>query len=116
MRYLAGCSLMMLLFLANRGLADEKKIALDQVPRPVLDALKAKFPGAEFKGAEQEDEEGTTVYEVSFVHQGQKYEAECKADGGIIAVDRQIQVSDLPAAVAHTLKERWPKAKIKKVE
>jgi len=95
---------------------DEEKIPLGKVPAAVMDALKAKYPGAEFTGAEKEEEDGGTVYEVALKHQGQKYEAECKPDGTLIAVDREIQLSDLPAAVTEALTKRWPKGTLKDAE
>jgi uncharacterized membrane protein YkoI len=95
---------------------DEEKIPLEKLPPAVTDAVKVKYPGAEFTGAEKEQEYGGTVYEVDFKHQGQKYEAELKPDGTLIAVDREIQVSDLPAAVAGAVKKRWPRATLKDAE
>jgi uncharacterized membrane protein YkoI len=103
------------LFLSS-AIGDEEKIPLDKVPAAVTDAVKAKYPGAEFTGAEKEEEDGGTVYELAFNHQGQKYEAELKPDGTLIAVDRKIQVSDLPPAVAGTLKKRFPRATLKDAE
>jgi uncharacterized membrane protein YkoI len=103
------------LFLSS-AVGDEEKIPLGKVPAAVTDAVKAKYPGAEFTGAEKEAEDGGTVYEVAFRHQGQKYEAELKPDGTLIAVDREIQTSDLPPAVAGALKKRFPRATLKDAE
>src|SRR5438270_3473125 len=68
------------LFLSSALGGDEEKIPLGRVPPAVTDAVKAKYPGAELTGAEKEADDGGTVYEVAFKHQGQKYEAELKPD------------------------------------
>src|SRR5262249_1007985 len=95
---------------------DEEKIPLEQVPASVIRAVKARYPSATLNGAAKEMKDGETVYEIGFGHQGQTYEAELKPDGTMIAVDREIAIRDLPAAVSEALKKRWPSATIKDSE
>jgi uncharacterized membrane protein YkoI len=116
MRNVIPASLCGFLLFLSSALGDEEKIPLDQVPVAVTDAVKAKYPGAKLTGAEKEAEDNGTVYEVAFKDQGQKYEAQVKPDGTLIAVDRDIQTSDLPATVAATLRKRFPKATLKNAE
>src|SRR4051794_32883088 len=59
-----------LVALALGARADETEIKLDQVPKPVMDSAKAKFPGAKLTGASKETEDGKTVFEVSLTHNG----------------------------------------------
>jgi uncharacterized membrane protein YkoI len=96
--------------------ADEEKIELDKLPKPVLAAVKAKFPDAKLTGAAKETEGGKTIYEVAFTFKGHKYEVECNPDGTFVAIDKQIEAKDLPAAVAKALKEKYPNAKYKVIE
>ena len=105
-----------LLVVATGARADEEKIPLDDVPRAVIDAVKVKFPDAKIKKAVKEEEDGTTVYELSFTHEDKDYKVEAKADGTIIAVEREIAVSDLPEAVVKGVKAKYPDAKIEKAE
>src|SRR5262249_10950711 len=46
--------------------ADEEKVPLDKVPKPVLEAAKKRFPDAKFTEASKEDENGKTTYELTF--------------------------------------------------
>jgi uncharacterized membrane protein YkoI len=112
---LAGAALGLTLIIAAVR-ADEEKIGLDKVPRPVLDAVKAKFPEAKLSGAAKETEGGKTIFEVAFTFKGHKYEVECNPDGTFVAIDKQIEATDLPAAVAKALKEKYPHAKYKVIE
>ena len=90
--------------------AGEEKIDLDKVPKPVMEAVKAKFPDAKLTGASKETEGDKTVYEVAFTFKDHKYEVECTPEGKFIAIDKQIEAKDLPKAVAKTLEEKFPKA------
>jgi uncharacterized membrane protein YkoI len=96
--------------------ADEEKIDLDKVPKPVLDAVKAKFPDAKLTGASKETEDGKVIYEVAFTYKDHKYEVECLADGTFVAIDRQIDEKELPKEVAKALEEKYPKAKYDLIE
>jgi uncharacterized membrane protein YkoI len=96
--------------------ADEMDIPLDKVPKAVMDAVKAKFPGAEMKEAAREEEDGKTTYEVSIVHAGKKIDVSAKPDGTIIVVETVIKASELPAAVKKTLEAKYPKAEYRTIE
>jgi hypothetical protein len=97
--------------------ADETKIPLDQVPAPILKALKAKFPGAKIaKEAVKEVEDGKTLYEVSLTADGHNIDAVAKPDGTIEAIEKEIAVADLPGPVTKAIKAKYPAAKFGKTE
>jgi uncharacterized membrane protein YkoI len=96
--------------------ADEEKVPLDKLPKAVVDAVKAKFPGAELVSAGKEDENGQTVYEVAIKDKGQNIDVTFKPDGTLVSVEKEITVKDLPRAVAEALDARYPKATVKKTE
>jgi uncharacterized membrane protein YkoI len=102
--------------LTATGRADEKKIPLDQVPKAVIAAAKAKFAGAELKGAEIEKEEGKTIYEIALKLEGASYEAEFTPEGKLIGYDKVISVNDLPQAVSDALRAKYPGATYKEIE
>ncbi len=104
------------LALAAAARADEEKIAIDKLPRAVLDAVKAKFPGAELTGAEKEEEKGKVEYEVALKYKGHKYEVILTPEGKIVAVEKEIAVKDLPRAVTAAVETKYPKATIKIAE
>jgi uncharacterized membrane protein YkoI len=100
----------------NKEEAKEEKVPLDKVPKEVLDAFKAKFPGAKLTDASTEVEEGKKIYELAFTYKDHKYEMEVEPNGTIIAIDKQLDEKELPEAVAKTLAEKYPKAKYKMIE
>ena len=73
-------------------------IKLSDVPKAVLDAVKAKFPGAELTGAEKEVEDDETVYEIALKHKGQEYDVSLTPAGKILEIEREIEIKDLPKA------------------
>jgi len=105
-----------LLGLAGVVQADEEKVPLDKVPKAVLDAVKAKFPGAEMKGASKETEGGKTIYELAIKNKGQNIDVELTEDGKIVAIEKEIAVKDLPKKVVEALEAKYPKATHKKAE
>lgn len=50
----------------------EKEIAAADLPKPVADALKAKYPGAKYKKVEEVTKGGETKYEALLVPEGKK--------------------------------------------
>jgi len=96
--------------------ADEEKIPLKDVPKAALDAVKAKFPGAELTGAEKETENGKTTYEVALKDKGQNVDVAVTAAGKILEIEKEIAAKDLPKAVSAALEAKYPKATIKKAE
>lgn len=98
--------------------ADEKeeKVDLKKVPKAVIDAVKAKFDGAELLGAEKEKADGKLVYEISLKHNGHKIEVTVTPAGKIVSTEKTIAVKDLPKAVAEALDSKYAKATIKVVE
>jgi uncharacterized membrane protein YkoI len=96
--------------------ADEEKVALDKLPKTVLDAVKARFPKAELVGASKEKEDGKTVYEVTIKDQGANIDVTLTPEGAITLIEKEIAAKDLPKAVTKTLEEKYPKAKYKTIE
>jgi hypothetical protein len=114
MRAAAGVAVMVLATAAV--FAEEEKVPLDKVPKEVMDAVKAKYPKGELKGAAKEIEEGKTIYEVSLIDGGKKIDASFTADGKIVGTETVIAAKDLPKAVTATLEEKYPRAEYKTVE
>ena len=96
--------------------AKEEKIPLDKVPKAVLKAVKAKFKDAKLVGAETEKANGKLVYEINIKHKDDTIEVIVTPEGKILACEKAIAVKDLPAAVRKAIKDKYPKADIKKAE
>jgi uncharacterized membrane protein YkoI len=113
---IAGGTLPLLLLLVWPGRADEEKVDLDRLPKPVLQAVKDRFKDAEVKGASKEKEDGKTVYEVTIRLKGQNIDVTVTPEGDIVLIEKEIAAGDLPRAAARALEERYPKATYKIVE
>lgn len=112
-----GVALSVLAVAAARAADEgEKKVPLDKVPKAVLDAVKAKFEGAELKGASTEKDGDKLVYEISLVHKDRKIDASLTADGKFVSVEKEIKSDEVPKAVADALKAKYPDAKVKIAE
>ena len=93
---------------------DEPK-DLDKIPKPVMDALKAKFPEAKIQKWTKETENGKTVYDIEFKHKGKKTEADIAENGAIQNFEREFDAKKLPKAVTEAVEKKYPKAEMKEV-
>src|SRR4051812_4779896 len=90
------------LTLAGSARAQEKKEEKVEIPKKVMDALKAKFPKAVIDKATKEKEGDKVVYDIEFKQDGKKFEADIFEDGTIHNWEKEIPAKDLPKAVAET--------------
>ena len=96
--------------------ADEMDIPLDKLPKAVVEAIKAKYPGSKLVGAEKETEGDKTFYEVVIKIKDQSIELLLTPEGKIVSVEQKIAAQDLPRAVAGAIEKKYPKATVKDVE
>jgi uncharacterized membrane protein YkoI len=64
-----------------------KKVPLDKVLRKVMDAVKARFPGAKITRVEKETAGGKVVYDIELTQKGRKYEMDVLEDGTVLEVE-----------------------------
>jgi hypothetical protein len=93
------------------GRAQEEKVALDKLPKAVIDAVKKRFPAAGMKSASKETEDGKTMFEVAINDRGHNIDVTLTPEGTLTGFERTIDAKELPAKVAATLKEKYPGAK-----
>jgi len=108
-----------LLILALTGLAAPAlggNVPLHQVPKPVLDAVRARFKDARITGADRDREGGNWVYEVSIKHQGKNIDVTLTPEGAILVIKREIAATDLPEPAARALADKYPGATYQGVE
>jgi uncharacterized membrane protein YkoI len=96
--------------------AQETQIKLGQVPKAVMDSARAKFPGALFRGASKETEDGKTVYELEMTREDRRMDVTFREDGTLVLVETVVPEKEVPSAVLRGVKERYPGAKIDLVE
>jgi hypothetical protein len=110
-------SALALLALTGAARADEETIAVNELPRAVIKAVKAKFPGAVItEAAEEEDDEGETKFEVSLEFKGHAFDVALEPNGKIVEIEKELSPDDLPKAVKRALRARYPNAEIEKAE
>ena len=96
--------------------ADEIRITVDKLPKPVVDAVKAKFPDAKLTGTEKETKGDKVYFEVEFTTKGKSAEMLLTPEGKIVSIEKEIEAKDLPKAVSAAVDARFPKATVRKVE
>lgn len=112
-----GAGLYPLMLLTATASAGEQKVALDTVPKAVIDAVKTRFSGGTMTAAAlEEDDEGKPVYEVSLQSEGQNIDVILTPEGALRLIEKTLDARDLPKAVADTLASRYPKAKYTRFE
>jgi uncharacterized membrane protein YkoI len=91
------------------------KVAAGNVPPKVMDAMKARFPGAEVTSVEKENEGGNVIYDLELKQGGRKYEMDVKEDGTVVEVETAIEARDLPEAATRAVQAKYPNATMKEV-
>jgi uncharacterized membrane protein YkoI len=119
-RTIGGTLALALLVVGQFALADEdkkeEKIKPEQLPKKVMDAVKAKFPKPEFTALTKETfKDGKIVYDLEFKFEGRKYEMDIAEDGTVLEVEREVFLKDLPKAISKAVEEKYPKSSIKEV-
>ena len=138
---------MMAMLLSPNLRADDKEeaVALDKLPKAVVDAVKKMFPDAELKkaikelvkeeadldddddddkkdagkdkdGEEDEKDESKVVYEVTLSQKGHAIDVTVEEDGEIEEVERTIDLKVLPKIVTDALDKKFPNSKLKSAE
>ena len=112
---LGASAVVALLLLTMAATADDpaKKIEiikLEEAPKPVRDAIEGRFPGAKVSTTERETENGKVNFEVNLTHKDRKYEMHIQEDGTIKAIEKEINLKDVPGAVLKAVKGKYPDA------
>jgi hypothetical protein len=110
MRTLTVAGFLAVLGLASGTRAEEGKIPPDRVPRAVMNAAKARFPGAKIQRASEETEDGTTVYALEMKHQRHNLDVTFKADGTVVLVGTTVTKKELPKVVLRAAAQLYPDA------
>jgi len=95
--------------------AEAEKVPVDQLPKAVIGAVKAKFPDAKLKSAKKDVVEGKTVFEVALNFKDHEYEVRLASDGQIAEIDKTISGRELPDKVARALIAKYPRGTNKNI-
>jgi RNA polymerase sigma factor (sigma-70 family) len=86
-----------------------------KVPLPVLEAVLARFPGAQLIEGERDTEAGKVVYDLTIKHAGQIIDLLLTPQGSLVLIEKEVTSRDLPDPVSTAIQERYPQARFKKV-
>jgi hypothetical protein len=95
---------------------EQDKVALDNLPRTVLDGVKAKYKDGELLDAYKEREDGNLVYQIHLRHNSQPLEVTVSPEGKVLCISRTMVFKDLPRPVVEAVNAKYPKSTLKKVE
>jgi hypothetical protein len=113
MRSLTVAGFLAVLGLAPVTRAQDEVIPVDRVPKAVMNAAKAKFPGAKIQQASEETEDGTTVYSLEMKHQRHNLDVTFKGDGTVVLAETAVPVKELPKVVLRAVAQQYPGASLR---
>src|SRR4051794_1901959 len=126
MRSLTVAGLLAVLGLASGTRAQEEGIPLDRVPKAVMNAAKAKFPGAKINAASEETEDGEEgkegkdrkppVFVLEMKHQRRDVDVTFKGDGTVVVVETDVPNKELPKVVLRAAGQQYPGASLRGAE
>ena len=110
-------AVVVLLLLTMAATADDQAkkieiIKLEEAPKAVRDAIEGRFPGSKVSTTERETENGKVNFEVNLTHKDRKYEMHIQEDGTITAIEKEVNLKDVPEAVLKAVKDKYPDATI----
>ncbi len=94
---------------------EKAKPSTNQIPRKVMDGLKAKFPKPEVDKWTREKEGEIFLYDIEFKQGAQKFEVDIKEDGTIDNWEKAVTIKDLPGAVRMAVDKKYPNANLKEI-
>lgn len=90
---------------------------MTKVPAAVMSAFKAAYPTASIIGTSKEVEKGKTYYEIESMDGKTRRDILYNSDGTVAEIEEQLaRASDLPLAVADSLKGKYPDFAVQKAE
>jgi hypothetical protein len=98
------------------ALAQEKKLQKSDLPAAVQKTADEQSKGATVKGYSSEVEDGKLTYEVQLTVNGHGRDVAIDANGVLLEVEDEVDMTTLPAAVQDGLKKKAGTGKILKVE
>jgi hypothetical protein len=105
------------LVLATAVAALAADLTLEQVPKPVLDAARARFKDAKVVGAaDEKTPEGNLIYEITLDEAGKNIDMSLNPDGSIFLIEKEVARKDLPKPIAATVEKEFPKARYRLCE
>lgn len=114
--FVLAMALLSFLASAQQIPAKSETIQIQDVPKEVVDAVKAKFPDAQMQKAKKKVEDGKTFFGIGLTSKGTERSVLLTPKGKIVELKKVIPASELPAKVAETVYAQYPNSTTKKAE
>jgi hypothetical protein len=102
--------------LATLTFAGGPSLKMESLPASVQSAVKAQTTNAKILNISAVNANGRTGYEVEMTIDGQSRDVEFDADGNILEIEEQVNLSSIPAAAKSTIQAQSAKATFVKVD
>ncbi len=96
--------------------AAETKIAMQDLPVAVQNAVKEQSKGATIRGFTKEVENGATEYEAELAVNGHGKDISFDAAGHLVSVEEEVKLENLPAAARAAIQKAAEGGTLRKVE
>lgn len=110
------CSFMLLPLCLALAQDSEKKVKLKDLPLAVQKTVQEQSQGAKIRGLAKEVEKGQTSYEAELLVNGHTKDVLIDPAGKVLAIEEEIALNDVPAAVKAELEKQAGKGRISKLE
>jgi hypothetical protein len=114
--YCQGLGMVILLLLASAANASDEAVPLDNIPKPVMEAIHKRFMDMEVNSAVEEKEDNQLVYELALKVAGQNTDVVLTPEGEFLVIEKTIDANSMPSAVSKTLEGKYPKAVYERLE
>jgi uncharacterized membrane protein YkoI len=109
-------SLVLTAALLAPALIADTKIKMEDLPKPVQDAVKEQTKGATIVGFAKEVEKGKAMYEVETKVNGLGRDLLFDAKGKVVSIEEETTLDKIPAAAKAAIEKKAAGGKITKVE
>ena len=110
------CSLVLLSSFSAMAQDSEKKVSMKNLPPAVQKTVREQSQGAKIRGLAKEVEKGKTSYEAELLVNGHAKDVLIDPDGKVLAIEEEVTLSSVPAAVKAEIEKQMGKGRISKLE
>ena len=101
---------------AGSAIAAERKVAMQELPAPVQEAVREHTKGLMLVGLSEETENGETLYEAEVRANGRTWDILIDPTGKVITEEKEISLSSLPEPARAAIEQAAEGGTIKKLE
>jgi hypothetical protein len=114
--FILAAALLSFLGPAQRLRAQSETIPVQEVPKAVVDSLKAKYPDAQMQKAKKKVDNGKTFFAINLTAEGAERNALLTDKGKIVELKKVIPASELPVKATEAIYAAYPNSTAKKVK